>query len=66
MYCLLCLQLHRVSGTLVQAGVYQQQLSNLTLMVGFIHAHNHAQEVLREHIQVCLGALGQGQAALIM
>jgi hypothetical protein len=44
--------MHRLSGTLVQAGVYQQQLSNLTLLVGFIHAHKHAQEVLREHIQV--------------
>jgi len=52
------LQLHRVSGTLVQAGVYQQQLSNLTLLVAFIHAHRHAQEVLREHIQVHLHSLG--------
>jgi hypothetical protein len=45
-------QVHRVSGTLVQASQYQQQLSNLTLMVGFIHAHQHAQQVLQKHIQV--------------
>lgn len=44
-------RVHKLSGTLVQAGVYTQQLSNLTLLVAFIHAHKHAQEVLREHIQ---------------
>jgi hypothetical protein len=49
---LLLLQVHRLSGTLVQAGVYQQQLSNLTLLVAFIDAHKHAQAVLRDHIQV--------------
>jgi hypothetical protein len=43
---------HRVSGTLVQAAVYQQNLSNLTLLVGFISAHRHAQEVLSHHIKV--------------
>lgn len=36
----------------MQASQYQQQLSNLTLMVGFIHAHKHAQHVLQKHIQV--------------
>jgi hypothetical protein len=50
--CLFQHQVHRLSGTLVQASVYQQQLSNLTLMVGFIHAHQHAQAVLQKHIQV--------------
>lgn len=57
---MLFLQVHRLSGTLTQAGVYQQQLSNLTLLVAFIHAHKHAQEVLREHIQArCLHSMQQ-------
>jgi hypothetical protein len=46
------LQLHRLSSTLVQATTYSQSLSNLQLLVGFIHAHRHAQDVLRQHIRV--------------
>jgi hypothetical protein len=45
-------QLHRLSSTLVQATTYSQSLSNLQLLVGFIHAHRHAQDVLRQHIRV--------------
>jgi hypothetical protein len=36
----------------VQATTYSQSLSNLQLLVGFIHAHRHAQDVLRQHITV--------------
>jgi hypothetical protein len=45
-------QVHNVSSTLVQAAVYQQNLHNLTLLVGFIHAHRHAQDVMTQHIKV--------------
>ncbi|WIA41790.1 hypothetical protein OEZ86_009122 [Tetradesmus obliquus] len=44
-------KLHRLSSTLVQATTYSQSLNNLQLLVGFIHAHRHAQEVLRQHIR---------------
>jgi hypothetical protein len=57
------LQLHRLSSTLVQATTYSQSLSNLQLLVGFIHAHRHAQDVLRQHIRVSwiLVCLAQGR-----
>lgn len=41
----------------MQAATYSHQLSNLQLLVGFIRAHRHAQDVLTQHINVsCQGA----------
>ncbi|KAF8058312.1 NHX8 [Scenedesmus sp. PABB004] len=53
-------KLHRLSTTLVQAATYGQGVSNLTLLVGFIHAHRHAQEHLRTHIHAVASAAPEG------